>query len=373
SILGSLLAGFLMVPAFGLQNSIYVLAGLNLAIGLFAARIFTPKSMLLRTTALVVLVAVFSQVVMQPRIKFLGYWESNASQLLFYKEGVESTVAVFSAGKDNPKFSTVNGRVEVPTDVHSMRAFYLLGHLPPLLKPDAKNALLLSFGNGIASGTLSTHNIPALDVVELAPEMVDAARQVYTQENRNILEYPGLAVHIEDARNFLLQTGRKFDIITTDATHPSNSSSWTLFTTEFYQGIQQHLTPDGVFLQWLPIHSMAIADYKSILRTYQSVFPNTTLWYTGGSHTLVLATPTRLTKAELEDKLKAVSSQPEVLKDLGDAARIERHWIMNSDQLQQFIGTGRLVTDNNAYFLPINSDMEQLTQMIQQAAVQANP
>ena len=46
---------------------------------------------------------------------------------------------------------------------------------------------------------------------------------------------------------------------------------------------------------------------------------------------------------------------------------------MNSDQLQQFIGTGRLVTDNNAYFLPINSDMEQLTHMIQQAAVQANP
>jgi spermidine synthase len=282
-------------------------------------------------------------------------------------------VAVFSAGKDNPKFSTVNGRVEVPTDVLSLRAFYLLGHLPPLLKPDAENALFLSFGNGIASGALTTHNIPELDVVELAPEMVDAARQVYTQENRNVLAFPGLTVHIEDARNFLLQTSRKFDIITTDATHPSNSSSWTLFTTEFYRGIQQHLTPDGVFLQWLPIHSMAISDYKAILRTYQSVFPNATLWYTGGSHTLVLATPTRLTKAELEDKLKTVSSQPEVLKDLGDVANIERYWIMNSDQLQQFVGTGRLVTDNNAYFLPINSDMEQLTQMIQQAAVQANP
>lgn len=255
----------------------------------------------------------------------------------------------------------------------TVHVFRLLGHLPPLLKPYVQDALFLSFGNGIASVALSTLNISLLDVVELAPEMVDTARQVYTQENRNVLKYQGMMVHIEDARNFLLQTGRKFDIITSDATHPSKSRSWTLFTIEFYRGIQQNLTPDGVFLQRLPIHSMVIADYKAILRTYQSVFPNATLWYNGGGHILVLTTPSRLTKAELEDKLKTVSRQPEVLKDLGDVAHIERYWIMNSDQLQQFVGTGRLVTDNNAYFLPINTDMDQLTQMIQQAAVQFNP
>ncbi|MEZ4714348.1 MAG: hypothetical protein R3A44_44620 [Caldilineaceae bacterium] len=35
--------------------------------------------------------------------------------------------------------------------------------------------------------------------------------------------------YVEDSRNFLLQTPDQYDIITTDATHPVNTSSWALF------------------------------------------------------------------------------------------------------------------------------------------------
>jgi spermidine synthase len=292
--------------------------------------------------------------------------------MVFYREGVETTVAVFEAGPTNPKFSSVNGRVEVPTDVLSMRAFYLLGHLPPLLKPDAQSALMLSFGNGIATGALASHGIPSIEVVELAPEMVEAAK-LYARENRDVLRYPGLVVHVEDARNFLLQTSRRYDIITTDATHPSNASSWTLFTEEFYRGVRDHLAPAGVFLQWVPLHSMAVADYRSILRTFQSVFPNATLWYTGGTHTLLLATSESLTRGRLVELLRAAGSQPAVQSDLGDFPQILRHWIMDSGQLREFAGAGTIVHDNDAFFLPINAEMEQLVEIMQLAAIRANP
>ena len=258
--------------------------------------------------------------------------------------------------------------------VHCMEVDYqhLLGHLPPLLRPGAQNGLMLSFGNGIATGALTTHQVPAVEVVELAPEMVEAA-QMYAEENRNVLQYPGLQVHVEDARNFLLQTDRQYDVITTDATHPTNASSWTLFTTEFYRQVDQHLAPGGVFLQWVPLHSMAIADYLSILRTFQSVFPNATLWYTGGSHTLLLATPGAVTDAYLEERLQAVPDNSAVLEDLGGPEEISRYWIMNSEQLRQFVGQGGLVRDNDAFFLPINAETETLIQVIQLAAVRANP
>jgi spermidine synthase len=158
-------------------------------------------------------------------------------------------------------------------------------------------------------GANSIHQIQELEVVELATEMVEAAREVYTEQNRNVIQFPGLRIHVEDARNFLLQTDKKYGIITTDATHPSNSSSWTLFTREFYEQVAKHLTVDGVFLQWVPLHSMAIKDYKAILRTYQSVFPNATLWYTGGSHTLLLSTPDPLTDAYLRARLQDAKNQ----------------------------------------------------------------
>jgi len=377
SILGSLLTGFLIIPALGLQRSALVLAALNLGIGFAAVWCVngwgTDKRIAWRrlAAAAVLIVAIIAAVLLPPP-RYLGYWQGIADQLIFYKEGVETTVAVFAPSAQNPKFSTVNGRVEVPTDVLSMRAFYLLGHLPPLLRPDARNGLMLSFGNGIATGALSTHQIPSIEVVELAPEMVQAA-QTYAGENRNVLQYPGLRIHVEDARNFLLQTDRQYDVITTDATHPSNASSWTLFTSEFYRQVKGHLAPGGVFLQWVPLHSMAIADYLSVLRTFQSVFPNATLWYTGGSHTLVLATPEPLTEAGLEEALQAAYDNLAVLQDLGGPEQVARHWIMNSEQLREFAGQGDVVRDNDAFFLPINAETETLIQIIQLAAMRANP
>ncbi len=371
SILGSLLTGFVIVPALGLRNSTLALAAFNLGIGTAAVWFFDPARRPRRLVAAAILPAALVTVLLLPPARYLGYWQDLTKDLIFYKEGVETTVAVFNASANNPKFSSVNGRVEVPTDVLSMRAFYLLGHLPPTLRPDAHNALMLSFGNGIATGALASHRIPSIEVVELAPEMVEAA-QVYAEENRHVLQYPGLQVHVEDARNFLLQTGQPYDIITTDATHPSNASSWTLFTAEFYRQVNQHLTPDGVFLQWVPLHSMAIADYLSILRTFQSVFPHATLWYTGGTHTLLLATPETLTDTHLGKMFQAAADNPALQQDLGGPQQIARYWVMNSEQLREFAGRGNLVQDNNAFFLPINAEMNQLIQIIQLAAIRAN-
>jgi hypothetical protein len=94
----------------------------------------------------------------------------------------------------------------------------------------------------------------------------------------------------------------------------------------------------AALLQWVPLHSMSIVDYLSVLRTFQSVFPNATLWYTGGSHTLLLATPERLTDAGLEGMLQVAYDVPAVLQDLGEPGQIPRYWIMNSEQLREFAG-----------------------------------
>ena len=372
SIAGSLLAGFLIVPALGLQRSALLLAALNLGIGFAALWLVAPAQRRLRLAAAAVLVVASGAALLLPSPRYLGYWQEAAGQLEFYKEGVETTVAVFAPSSTNPKFSTVNGRVEVPTDPLSLRAFYLLGHLPPLLRPGAQSGLMLSFGNGIATGALSTHQIPSIEVVELAPEMIEAA-QVYGEENRHVLQYPGLRIHVEDARNFLLQTDRQYDLITTDATHPSNSCSWTLFTAEFYAQVEQHLAPGGVFLQWVPLHSMAIADYLAILRTFQSVFPTATLWYTGGSHTLLLATPEPLTRDDVMERFQTAQDNPAVLQDLGTPDQIARYWIMDAGQLRQFAGPGPVVRDDDAFFLPINAETQTLVQVIQLAAARANP
>ena len=369
AILGSLVPGFLLVPLLGLRNTSLALSAVNLALGAGAMWLVGRARPQVRWTPLPVLGVMLIAVLAMPPGLYLGFREGPSKYLVFYEEGVETTVAVFDVAEQNFKVSFVNGRIEVPTDAVSMRAFRLLGHLPPLLRPEARNALVLSFGNGVAAGSLDTHSIPVIDAVDLSPEMIEAAK-VYWQENYHVLHSPRLHLRVEDARNYLLQTGEQYDIITTDATHPSNASSWALFTREFYELVQQRLSSDGVFIQWLPFHSLTEADYKAIMRTFRSVFPHATLWYTGGSHTFLLSTPQRLTEEALMNTLIRSLDNQIVLDDLGSPWMILGYWAWDEDELMAYVGPGALVMDNNAFFLPSNAETERILATMQAAVGQ---
>ncbi len=377
AIVGSLGAGFVLIPVLGLRNTCLLLSGTYLVLGTGALWLAPRNQSRLRWVPLPVLgLALIATFVMPPGL-YLGFREEPTDYLVYYKEGVETTVAVFdlppdkfrellsgqpierrtdSAEQDSTvrsfKISYVNGRDEVPTGEVSMLAFHLLGHLPPLLRPNARNALVLSFGNGIATGTLNTHNIPVIDAVDLSREMIEAA-QIYHEENYDVLSSSRLRLHIEDARNFLMQSDDQYDIITVDATHPSNANSWILFTQEFYELVRQRLSTDGVFMQWLPIHSLSGADYQAIMRTFHHVFPHTTLWYTGGIHSFLVATPRPLTEEGLNTALAAAADNTIVRDDLGPPLAIVGYLALFEKGLGVYVGSGPLVTDNNAFFLPI--------------------
>ena len=352
AIVGSLGVGFVLVPLMGLRNTTVLLATMHLALGAGAWWLGVGDRARAKWALFPIAVVALLSVIALPRGLYLGSYYDAADRLVFYKEGVETTVAVLEIPEDNFKISFVNGRDEVPTDRISMRAFRLLGHLPALLKPRARNALVLSFGNGIATGTLNTHEIPVIDAVDLSREMTEAAR-VYAEENYDVLNSDRLRLHIEDGRNFLLRSEDTYDIITVDATHPANASSWALFTREFYQLVDQRLADDGVFMQWIPLHSVDESDYRAILRTVWDVFPNTSLWSTGGTHSYVVSTRRPLTQPEFEAVLIRADANPLVRKDLGSPSDISGYVSMMGVAFARYVRSGPIVTDNNAFFVPI--------------------
>jgi spermidine synthase len=345
--LGAFVTGFALIPLLGLQRAGLTLALLNLAVGAILLLAVVPTPM--RRLGGALAVAIVGALLLPPGI-YLGFREGTAPSLVYYREGADATVAVFHVQQPELKISFVNGLSEVPTDPQSMRAFYLLGHLPALLRPEARSALMVSFGNGIATGALSQHGIPRIQAVELVAEQVEAAR-LYQDENRDVLDYPGLNIAIEDGRNYLLRSDERFDIITADATHPVNTSSWALFTREFYTLVHQRLSDDGVFVQWLPFHDLSSRDFRSIIKTFQSVFPHTSLWYTGGTHAFLVATPTPLTRAEvlgLDAQLKASGAAA----DLGDGPKLAGDLLMEEAAVARYTADARVVTDDSAFFIP---------------------
>ncbi len=317
AVLGSIAAGFLLIPAVGIQKGVLLLAFINAGVGvwLFVVAPARRSARLLglaaaSTVAVAVAIAVFSarRPLEQPPPGF---------QAIFYDEGVAGTVSVFKNPDSGLKILNINHVTEVATDRSSMVTFRLMAYLPYLLHPDPREALVVTFGAGIVTGTLAKLDLDRIDCVEINPDARKIG-ELFAQENRGATTNSKAHLYIEDGRNFLLTTSRRYDVITSDATHPTGADSWVLYTREYYELCRSRLNRGGLFLQWLPLHALSPNDYRTILATFASVFDDVSLWFTGlqgeVGHTLLIG---RKNAAPLDlDRLKQRLKLPVLRTDL---------------------------------------------------------
>ena len=351
---GSFVTGFLLIPYLGTEWSTKSLAGLNLIVGVAAIGFHPALGAARRGQAVAVVAALVAGLLFfGPRDVLQEVSRANlaASRLVYYEEGAAGVVTV-SEAEDGFRKLMVNGGGQVPSDYASVQMFRLLGHLPLLLHPDPQDALVIAFGGGIALGSVSQHPLRRIDCVEIVPEVLGAAGGHFAEFNHHILDSlvaTNVQITIDDGRNFLFTRDRKYDVITGDATHPTTTDSWVLYTREFYQLCKDHLSADGIMAQWLPLHGLTVENYKTILRTFQTVFPHASLWLTN-DYTLILGTQQklRLDWRLLEESLthaKVRRSLEEV--DLGDPYALLSCFLLDERGLAEYVGDGPINTDDH--------------------------
>jgi len=282
------------------------------------------------------------------------------NEILFYREGRTGTAIVVRDKVNGLKSIYINGIEEVPTTYADMVCFKLLGGLGQLLHPKPENVAMICFGGGVAAGAAVQHpDVKSLEVVDLESSVVEAAR-LLNKENNDLLHNPKLRVTIDDGRNYVLVSKEKWPVIISDSTHPKSSDSWVLYTREFYELVGAHLSGNGVFVQWLPMHDLTIAEYKIILRTFQSVFPHTSLWISHGMgemggytpYTMLVSTPQTLV-IDVES-LKRKLAAPAVAADLrpwnlDDPVGVLENFVCGEETLRRWTGDGVINTDDLPY------------------------
>ena len=291
-VAGAFTAGLLLIPWIGISKSIMTIASLNIVLGAIVAFSILPTKNTIRwapVAAALILGVVIVLTIAIPRAKLQRI--QPGENLLYYKEDSSASVAVVE--RFGVKTLKVNGREEVPTTYNALRTFHMLGHLPLMLHGNPQQTLVVSFGAGVASGAVAEHDIRQLDIVEIHHEAIDASNS-FLEENQAVLRDPRVNLIVDDGRNYLLRTTKQYDVITSDATHPLGGDSWVLYTKEFYELCRDRLAQDGLMAQWLPIHMLAPDDYRSVIKTFQSVFSDTSLWYTN-DYTLMLGAKDGLT------------------------------------------------------------------------------
>jgi spermidine synthase len=358
-ILGSLAGGFVLIPVFGVQNSLVAVGLVNVFIGL--ACIAGGSSMrrtakIIMSSCLIIATAVLLAVI--PQNAFTAVYSSRypepANSMLYLKESINGTTAVFqNTGASRQKSMLIDGTGEVCTDYFSMRAFRFLGILPGCYASEAKNALVVTFGSGIVAGSIA--NLPGverIECVEICSEAFNAARY-FSSENHDILHNQKIHFIVNDGRNYVLTTRKTYDIISADATHPTSSDSWILYTQEFYGLCKSKLTDAGVMCQWLPLHGVPERNYRILIKTFHSVFPFVSVYFSGGNKTsghIVLLGSKNPLKIDFNKAVKLFENQ-QIKDDLSQVNVFSVYdflngFIMDQSAIDGFSGDAALNTDD---------------------------
>jgi len=286
AIAGSVISGFVAIPLVGLHGSLALTSLLSVAIG--AVLLTTGAVSRVRQALTYALVlALFAAVMISvPTLRFADIAGEPEREVLHYAEDAAGVVKV-ATDTYGRKLLSINGWSVAGTatpnlDVALVNDYpeiqKLLAHLPMLLHPNPRRALVIGFGAGGTVWSLSRYAaLEQIDVVEFVPNVIRAAR-FFPEVNHGVLADPRVRVTIDDGRNFLLVTERAYDVVSVDTLDPKHAGNGNLYTREFYELSRRALAPDGIFVQWLPYHQVDNVSLKMIARTFQAVYPHATLW-----------------------------------------------------------------------------------------------
>jgi spermidine synthase len=283
AILGAILFSIVFIPWIGSQDSQRLLIALAVASALLMLlRNVSLQRAVALTAAMAAVVLLIWKVDEVPWMA-IAYGRrmltvTDAGRPLFRGEGRNSSVIVSQLPGGQIYFH-VSGKVEASNEPFDMRLQRMLGHLPALVNPDPQSVLVVGFGAGVTAGTFVVYpEVKRIVICEIEKIIPPATSHYFGAENYHVLEDPRTTVHYDDARHYVLTTGDKFDIITSDPIHPWVKGTATLYSKEYFEICKNHLNPGGVVTQWVPLYESDPETVKSELATFFEVFPNGTVW-----------------------------------------------------------------------------------------------
>ncbi|MEO0368790.1 MAG: fused MFS/spermidine synthase [Pseudomonadota bacterium] len=275
AILGSILAGFILLEWLGLWSSLKVMSILYM-IAAFWFLIERPVSQtgvkLVPVAGLLLLVTVLDTSKL-PVVKIDPIKRDEA--LLKVWEGSDATVAVV---RRNGHLRTKLNNWYTLGSTGDMTTQQIQTHLPMLLHPDPKNIFYLGLGTGITAGAALNYEVEEVLIAEIAPSAIKASEEFFTEYTNGLYDDSRVTVIAEDGRNVLRGTDQQFDLIISDLFIPWKAGTGTLYSTDHYRTALERLDEGGMYAQWLPLYQLTQDDFAIIARSMLEVFPRVTMW-----------------------------------------------------------------------------------------------
>ena len=374
STFGILATGLMIIPAFGLSGTLAALCATSAVLALLTLRIqpdtFPKRKSLAYAGVALVLVSSGAYVMNAPPIlrwgkafydEHAGKWREGPlgpgqkqTTILRYKSGASGTIIV---KEERPPASAIAYR-RIYVDDQAVASTIpgavidgkMLAHIPLFLHRKPANALTVGFGSGGTSYSMTTHGVETY-AVEIEPEVFRSGR-FFLDHNHDVMESSGFHLILNDARDHLHTTTRKYDVISTDVTNLQYKQNASLYTREYFQLMKQSLAEGGIACAWIPAKSNYENQLRILLRTFQSVFPYASLWFMDHAKTtfaILIGTPGPI-HFDVE-RLKEAFAIPDVRRDLervgiDDPYQITNFMYLDPEGYRRYVGEGPLHTDD---------------------------
>ncbi len=324
-VLGSLCAGFLLLPGLGMRWSLAVLAGVA-AITVIAIQWARGEpdrhraGWLLPAGCLVALVASVVVWLRVPEQRFYRHGVGRGARVLSVSDGVYETIAVTEQDTPHGPSRTLmtNGHSMSGTDIFAQRYMRAFVHIPLLHLERPTDVLVICFGVGTTIHAASLHrSVERLEVVDLSRHVLEQA-DYFRGSNRGVLADPRLQVFINDGRQHLwMQPPGRYDLITLEPPPIAQAGVSALYSREFYRLARSRLRRGGFLSQWLPGYQLPEAVVLAMVRAFVDVFPNAIL-LSGQNRQLILVGSNRPSRFTLDPDtvLARLEAEPEVRADL---------------------------------------------------------
>lgn len=300
SIAGVLVAVWVVMPLTSVRLLIAFGGIIDIAIGLYILYAFkdTSKSRLREflphtSAAFVAFAIAFGRI--DPVLTASGVFRNGTiiknKRVVYNKDGRTATVTLFR-NNDNLVLTT-NGKPDASVNVEGgvsgdEYTMSIAAILPLAITNCNSNAAVIGMGSGMtAHYLLLDSSVSSVDVIEIEPAMVNAARKIGKKVD-NTFSDSRCKIYIDDAKTFFSTHRKKYDIIVSEPSNPWVSGVSSLFSHEFFLGIRNHLTENGILVQWFHKYESDISILVSIFKALENNFPYYHL-YTAGSDLIMIA------------------------------------------------------------------------------------
>ncbi len=270
SIVGTLLAAFVLIAAVGVSRIIQILGATEMALAILGF-------LWHRRTAAAAGAAAGTAVV----LAIAGAVPPDGPSVVYARDTIYHRITVSDEGtirylKLDRYWQSARDRSDPLRTVFQYTDFL---HLPLLFHPEMRHVLFVGMGGGTAPSRFY-RDYPGIQIqiVEIDPGVVETARRLF-----GLPIGTRLRAAVQDGRLWLRRTSARYDLITLDA-YLIDTIPFHLATREFYTEAAGHLTPGGIVASNVigAVTGPQSRLFRAIYKTYRSVFPRVYVFPVGG-------------------------------------------------------------------------------------------